>query len=222
MRPSVIALHGFLGQGSDWDGVRHASRGGLRWICPDLFGPAASSFAPPEIEGPCWLAGYSFGARLALRWMQDEPLRWQGALLLSAQPGNFQKNAERAARRVADDAWAAAFRAEAWDDLLLRWNEQPVFAGTVALSRRESDFDRTKLVAALENFSVAGQFTDPLRLPSRLVWLAGARDERFSALLDDLRAAGFPGSFFRVEGAGHRLLVDVPDAVAAALDELVA
>ena len=220
MKPTVIALHGFLGQGSDWDAVRAASKANVRWVCPDLFCRGASSFAPPDVEGPCWLAGYSFGARLALRWMQDEPERWSGALLISANPGNFQGDDERVVRRKSDDDWAAAFCAEAWEAVMQRWNAQAVFAGNAGQTRSENDFDREMLTTAMRDFSVAEQFTDPLRLPPRLVWLAGGRDTKFCGLLDAMRNAGFPGSFLKVENAGHRLLRDAPEAAAAALDQL--
>lgn len=222
MKSAVIALHGFLGKGSDWQAVRAASRPDVEWIFPDLFSAGAASFAPPDVEGPCWLAGYSFGARLALRWMQNEPDRYLGALLVSANPGNFQSDDERAARRVSDENWASRFRKDAWDDLTSAWNAQEIFVGQPAPGRSESDFDRAKLALALTKFSVADQFTDPLRLPSRITWLAGARDAKFCALLDNMCGVGFPGTFLRVEEAGHRLLSQAPEAVAAALDDLVA
>lgn len=218
----IIALPGFLGRGSDWDAVRAASRSGLAWTCPDLFAPGAASLAPPETDGPCWLAGYSFGARLALRWLQEDPERWKGALLLSVNPGNFQSEEERAARRASDQRWAAAFRQDPWSDLLPRWNAQEVLAGSTAPPREESAFDREKLAAALEQFSVSAQFTDPLRLPPRLTWLAGARDAKFAGLQSSMTHAGFPGTFLLVGEAGHRLLSEAPSAVAAALDDLVA
>jgi 2-succinyl-6-hydroxy-2,4-cyclohexadiene-1-carboxylate synthase len=219
---TVVALHGFLGCGSDWQEVRGASRRGLQWICPDLFAPGARGFEPPAVEGPCWLAGYSFGARLALSWMQRDPARWCGALLLSVNPGNFQTDAERSARREADQEWAESFVKDAWSNLLARWNDQTVLTGCPALHREESAFNRVRLAAALREFSVADQFTDPLRLPSRLTWMAGARDRKFTALQTSMRAAGFPGSFLVVEEAGHRLLTEAPAAVTAALDDLVA
>ena len=222
MTGRLIALHGFLGCGRDWDAVRAKSECGLEWICPDLFASGSASFEPPALDGPCWLAGYSFGARLALSWMQREPERWSGALLLSANPGNFQSDQERAARRAADDLWAEAFRQDPWNEVLDRWNAQDVLAGGPAPLRTESDYDCAKLSAALREFSVAGQFTDPLRLPSNLVWMAGERDGKFVALQASMRDAGFPGTFPLVEGAGHRLLIEAPDAVAAALDHLVA
>lgn len=222
MKDRILALHGFLGKGSDWDAVRAASKAELEWTCPDLFARGAASFDPPITDGSCWLAGYSFGARLALTWLQQEPGRWRGALLLSVNPGNFQSDAERKERRRADEARAAAFEQEPWSDLLLRWDNQDVLAGCPSPPREESSFDRAKLAAALRNFSTADQFTDPLRLPSRLAWMAGARDDKFLGLQTSMRDAGFPGTFLVVDEAGHRLLGEAPAAVAAALDDLVA
>jgi 2-succinyl-6-hydroxy-2,4-cyclohexadiene-1-carboxylate synthase len=222
MKPRVVALHGFLGRGSAWDQVRANSKCGAEWICPNLFTPGAASFDPPDVEGPCWLAGYSFGARLALRWMEDAPDRYLGALLLSVNSGNFQTDDERAMRRASDENWASRFREDAWDDLTSAWDEQEIFGGQPAPGRSESDFDRDKLALALTKFSVADQFTDPLRLPSRITWLAGSRDAKFCVLLGNMCQAGFPGSFLRIEEAGHRVLSEAPEAVAAALDDLVA
>ncbi|MGA0848495.1 MAG: alpha/beta fold hydrolase [Chthoniobacterales bacterium] len=222
MKTAIVALPGFLGCSSDWEAVRVASKSDLTWICPDLFARGEASWEPPHGVGPCWLAGYSFGARLALAWMQKDPSRWLGALLLSVNPGNFQTDAERTARRQADEAWAASFEKDAWSELLARWNNQAVLAGSPAPQRDESHFDRAKLAAALRTFSAADQFTDPLRLPPRLIWMAGARDGKFLGLQTSMRDAGFPGSFLVVEGAGHRLLAEAPQAVAASLDDLVA
>ena len=221
MKETIIALHGFLGKGTDWDNVRAASRANANWICPDFFA-SGSCFEPPNVEGPCWLAGYSFGARLALRWMQESPGRYLGALLLSVDPGNFQSDRERDTRRISDEVRAERFLAESWDGLMRDWDAQDVFGGRPGPLRPETDFDRGKLAAALSGFSVADQFTDFLRLPSRITWMAGSRDAKFCALLDETRNAGFPGSFLRVDGASHRLLSDAPVAVASALDDLVA
>lgn len=223
MRARVLALHGFLGRGSDWDEVKSAARGDLQWSCPDLFAPEARDWrTPPGDVERVWLAGYSFGARLALRWLEAEPDRWCGALLLSVNPGNFQSDKERVARRQADAAWAAAFRAGPWDGLIRRWNGQPVLSGTAAPDRGETEFDRAKLASSLLDFSVADQAAVISRLRGPLIWMAGADDRKFAALLTRMREAGFPGDFREVPGAGHRLLVDAPHAVAGALDRLTA
>jgi len=219
---TVVALPGFLGRGGDWEEVRAASQAGLRWICPDLFAPGAEPVRPPTVEGPCWLAGYSFGARFALRWLQDAPEKWEGALLLSVNPGNFQTEEERVARRASDADWSAAFRTERWEVVTDRWNGQAVFQDGAAPPREERDFDREKLAAAFRDYSVADQFTDILRLPVPLVWMAGARDRKFVRLQNLMRNAGFPGTFPVVGEAGHRLLHEAADAVAGALDDLVA
>lgn len=223
MSTTIVALHGFLGRGSDWDAVRAAAKTGARWLCPDLFAPGAGDLsAVPRFEGKAWLAGYSFGARLALRWLNAHPDRWHGALLLSVNPGNFQSDSQREERRQTDRAWARDFRSEAWDVLVAKWNAQDVFAGSGCPLREEKDFDRAKLSAALEDYSVAGEFTDTMQLAGDIVWMAGEKDTKFSVLLDEMRNAGFPGSFFAVPGAGHRLLQDVPGEVARALDRLTA
>lgn len=219
----MVALHGFLGRGDDWAAVRGKSGENIRWICPDLFAPdTPDSFSAPAFEGRAWLAGYSFGGRLALRWLNEQPERWHGALLLSVNPGNFQSDGERAARRQHDAAWAEAFRREPWDVVTTKWNAQEIFAGRTALRRDEADFDREKLTAAMQKFSVADQFTDVTRLAGDLVWMAGAEDAKFTSLLEAMRQSGFPGSFFPVAGAGHRLLHEAPDAVAASVGRLVA
>ncbi len=223
MSARVVALHGFLGCGNDWDAVRGASRSGLEWICPDLFARDAEP-AEAQLAGlrGAWLAGYSFGARLALRWLTAEPGRWRGALLVSANPGNFLGDDERAARRAADLAWAEAFRHEPWHGLMERWNAQQVFGPAQPPVRNEKDLDRERLAAALEQDSVADAFTDAGRLEGEMTWLAGAEDAKFSALSERMRLGGFPGVFVIVPGAGHRLLHDAPAAVAAELDRLVA
>ncbi len=222
MKTRLIALPGFLGSGEDWDPVRAQSKADLEWICPNLFTPDSIRFAPPPGDEPAWLAGYSFGARLALRWMNENPGRWLGALLLSANPGNFQLEHERVGRYAADAAWGRAFRGQPWDSVMMRWNAQDVFGDASAPRRLENGYSRGRLAEALENFSVAEQFTDPLRLPSRLAWLAGEMDRKFVALQEAEREAGFPGVFLMVPGVGHRLLHEAPGAVAAALDDLVA
>lgn len=222
MSDRIIALHGFLGQGQDWDAVRAATKTPLEWLCPDLFAPDGPEWSPPDFVGKSWLAGYSFGARLALRWLTERPELWHGALLLSVNPGNFFTVEERSARRASDRAWARAMREESWSELMARWNAQKVFADECAPERVEKDFDRHKLALALEKFSVADQFTDPLRLPPQLNWVAGALDRKFTGLNNVMRNSGFPGTFETVEGVGHRLLQKAPAAVAAAIDNLVA
>lgn len=223
MSATIVALPGFLGRAHDWDDVRRQARTPLRWICPELFTAEAASWErPPECGELCWLAGYSFGARLALRWLTEFPERWHGALLLSANPGNFQTDDERRHREENDRLWAHAFRAEPWDDVLRRWNAQDVFGTGPTTVRTENDYNKTRLADALEKFSVGGQFTDGARLEGNFLWLAGGNDPKFCCLLDAMRQAGFPGTFDVVPDAGHRLLLDAPAAVAGALDRLTA
>lgn len=221
MSDRIIALHGFLGQGKDWDALRSATQTPLDWICHDLFAYHGPEWSPPDLGGKAWLVGYSFGARLALRWLAQEPEHWHGAMLLSVNPGNFFMDEERAARRDSDRTWARALRELPWVELMQRWNAQEIFSGERALERAEKDFDRAKLAQAMEQFSVADQFTDPSRLFTNIVWLAGENDTKFCRLLDHMREDGFPGNFFIVPDVGHRLIFDAPEVVASALDRMI-
>jgi 2-succinyl-6-hydroxy-2,4-cyclohexadiene-1-carboxylate synthase len=223
MSTPLVALPGFLGRAGDWDAVRRHSRTPFRWICPELFTADAASWSqPPALGEQAWLAGYSFGARLALRWLAEFPGRWHGALLLSVNPGNFQTDEERARRREEDLRWAQAFRNDPWDDVLGEWNTREVFNGAAQPERREQDYDKHRLGDALDRFSVGEQFTDIERLPTRIHWMAGAKDPKFCALLESMRQDGFPGTFEIVPDAGHRLLHDAPAVIAAVLDRLTA
>ncbi len=221
MKPRLVALHGFLGCGADWNAVRKAVRRDFDWVCPDIFARRAEDWrSAREFSGKAWLVGYSFGGRMALRWMAEDPGRWHGALLLSTNPGNFQTEDERRERRRTDAAWARAFRVEPWEDLMRRWNNQPVLAAGATPLREEALYDREKLALAFEDYSTADQQADVSELSKPLIWMAGERDAKFVRLLHSMRDANFPGAFRIVGDAGHRLLHDAPEIVAEELDSL--
>jgi predicted alpha/beta superfamily hydrolase len=91
----ITALHGFLGQGSDWDFLRDA---GFVVDTPPL------DAIPPQGDV---LLGYSLGGRLALQALLGGA-RYQRAIFVSAGLG-IEDEAARAARRAADEVWARRF-----------------------------------------------------------------------------------------------------------------
>ena len=220
----ILALHGFLGRGSDWDFLREA---GFEVEAPDLFGVipsvsegpgrvgsedvASRTAQPPRslatlgmTGGHDVVLGYSMGGRLALHLANKAKL----AIIISAAitPGD-------AARRERDEAWAKRFEHDRWDDLLRDWNAQPLFGGHQVL-RREEDFDRRALAAALREWSPAVLIPPNLTtINTRVLWIAGEHDrhyveegERAVSLLPDATLA-------IVEGAGHRVPFEKPQAV---------
>ena len=190
----ILALHGFLGRGSDWDFLREA---GFDVVAPDDLRdrPAADI-----------ILGYSLGGRLALHAANDYDL----AVIISAgiTPGD-------AARKASDEAWARRFESDNWQTLMRDWNAQSVFGGH---DLRRDEQPRAPLARALREWSPAVLMPPDLRtISTRVLWIAGERDAKY---VDEGRRAValLPNATLSiVEGAGHRVPFERPDAVVALL-----
>lgn len=208
----LTCLHGFLGRGSDWDFLRPA----FEINAPDLLAPSSSevvSFAAwserfvESIEPGTLLVGYSLGARLALHALISRPEHFAGGVLVGGNPG-LASEEQRQTRLLADAAWAERFRHEPWEAVVGDWERQSVFAGSSPRPRPEDSYSREKLSRALLCWSLGAQEDLAGRLaglPLPLLWVAGARDEKFAAI-----ARQQPGEHLIVEDAGHRVPWDRP------------
>ncbi len=238
-------LHGFLGSPHDWDDLAAALGESLpalaapgALLTPDLFGadsfPRADSIpawaeaygrreAQAHLPGPSaagnYLLGYSLGGRLALHLAVQFPALWDGVIIVGANPGLDSEEA-RARRRHHDESWARRFEGEPWDALLAAWDAQPVFAGRGGgpRRRREQDFARASLAAALRRWSLGAQ--TPLwpalqSIHCPVLWVAGAED---AGQADICRRVGetIPGvEVWVAPDAGHRVPWEQPRAFAA-------
>lgn len=163
----IWCLHGFLGRGADWDFLRDA---GFDVRAPSLFSGDSLDDVKPAPDDV--LLGYSMGARLALQLMRTYGV--DRAVLVSAgltfhEPG----------RRELDETWASRFESEPWAAVTDAWNAQGVFGGRPnPLTRNEADFDRSKLAAALREWSPAAMHASlDLNVPS--LWIAGEHDPKY-------------------------------------------
>jgi 2-succinyl-6-hydroxy-2,4-cyclohexadiene-1-carboxylate synthase len=182
---SLYALHGFLGQPSDWDFLKLG-----RWICPDLFKKIdpfqkwASNFNQ-SVEPGSLLMGYSLGGRLALHALLQNPERWKGAIIVSAHPG-LTTLQERRERLLHDHRWAERFLSEPWEDLLVAWNQQILFGGKQPVKfREESAYSRELLSQALKVWSLGEQENlrpKLLQLSIPILWIAGKNDQRYAPI----------------------------------------
>jgi 2-succinyl-6-hydroxy-2,4-cyclohexadiene-1-carboxylate synthase len=194
----IVALHGFLGEGSDWDFLREA---GFDVVTPPL------DAIPPSGDV---LLGYSLGGRLALQALLAGA-DYRCAVLVSTGLG-IEGEAEREHRRLADEQWARRFEADDWATVMRDWNGQPVFGGHV-LPRSEQP--RAPLVQALRAWSPgvlppAGPRLHELGTPA--LWIAGSRDARYVAECSRGAALMPIGRVEIVEGAGHRVPWEAPEA----------
>lgn len=166
------------------------------------------------------LLAYSMGARLGLHALLESPSRWRGAVLVAPHPG-LPDPAERAARRARDDAWLERFDRLEWEAFWREWSDQPILRSR---SRRPAPAHRPAKRRALGIWSLAGQEDLRPRLGAircPVLWVTGARDEKFSAPAADL-VGSIPGGVHRVvEDAGHRVPWEAPEAFAALVKRFV-
>jgi 2-succinyl-6-hydroxy-2,4-cyclohexadiene-1-carboxylate synthase len=206
----IVALHGFLGQPSDWDFLRD-----------DFEVRAPNLFRDEQISDGDTLLGYSMGGRLALHALLAGA-KFSRAVIVSAGLG-IEGEGARAERRAADDRWARRFERDEWRDIVRDWNAQPLFAGN-ELPREERDFDRAALAKALRGWSPAmlpplASRLHELQLP--ILFVAGERDAKYVAETE--RAAGLVSGaeLWIAPGAAHRVPWESPRAFAERLHAFI-
>jgi 2-succinyl-6-hydroxy-2,4-cyclohexadiene-1-carboxylate synthase len=156
------------------------------------------------------LLGYSMGGRLALHALLEKDHPWQAAVIVSAHAG-LEDEAERAARRTNDGAWAAKAFAGDWRRFLDEWNAQPVLGGGAIrdpgadqqmLGRRQEiarSFVDWSLGAQQPLWDRLGEITVPV------LWIAGEKDVKFRGLAERAAALTPNGVLAVAPGAGHRV-----------------
>jgi 2-succinyl-6-hydroxy-2,4-cyclohexadiene-1-carboxylate synthase len=229
LETGLVFIHGFLGGPQDWKQVvSHVPHKACYFV--DLnrdFEIADLNFQAwpkafknwmkqQKISVPLSAAGYSMGGRLALELL-DQGLV-QAATVVSSHVG-FPEMAfkERTERRLQNQKWSEKFLQDDWQSLLREWNAQEVFAGSAHEPvREEKDFIRQKLAAMLTGFSISEQKDYSYLLKSKkLHFLVGNRDKKYGMLALKLMR-DFPEAGIEIiQDAGHRLIFDQPQSVAA-------
>lgn len=211
---TVVALNGFLGQPSDWPRDLLPDGWTLRALAVDvaLFDEWASRFTASLTE-PVVLLGYSLGGRLAMHALIQDPSKFLGAMIVSANPG-LTSESERAERRAADEKWATRFESEPWDQLMRDWNAQAVFRGPAPAPER-AEGDRARLANQMRTWSLGRQRdlrSELASLELPITFVTGEIDTKFTAIAREL-----PFEHVVIENAGHRVPWDAPTPFRAQL-----
>jgi len=232
--PPLVALHGFTHTGEQFAAI--AGRLGRTVIAPDLPGHGATGVRPVTVEttiaavaalltetGPVPVLGYSQGGRIALLVALSHPGLVTSVTLVSVSPGA----ADREARRQADEEVASAIESEGLAAFLDRWldtgpsatsrHPEAVRAADRAIRERNT---ASGLAAALRGYGQGAQphVMDRLgELGGPATFMAGSGDPHYCDLARSMAAAAPRGAAVIVEGAGHNLLLDAPEAVVAAV-----
>jgi 2-succinyl-6-hydroxy-2,4-cyclohexadiene-1-carboxylate synthase len=243
----VVLLHGFAGTARCWDDVvAHLPSERYRSLALDLpaHGSLGELPAGRDARGDgqaridfesCveWvlarsperftLCGYSLGGRLALHVALAAPERVAKLVLVASAPG-LEDPIERAKRRTADRALAEQIEAGSIERFAERWGAQPMFAAdpepVAALAR--ADYlrnDPRRLAEALRGLGTGEMSSLWGRLGELLMpvaVLAGNRDTKFQTIAWRMIEL-VPDARLKIARGGHRLPLESPRAVAAAI-----
>lgn len=228
----IWALHGNLGLPSDWSRVMDAAGpalGAESWRIPDLrrlgAGAAASLDAAADAvtaevaasgDPAPILAGYSMGGRIALHCLvRRAGVDWKAAIIVSAHTG-LADEVLRRERRQSDAEWIRLAASVGPDELLRRWEAQPVLAGAGVEAA-----DPRARVAGAERFFAGWSLGCQRDLLPELAgvrcpvtWICGENDARYAAIARTAAAALPRGRLAMAAGAGHRVLREAPVVVA--------
>lgn len=231
-----VLAHGFTQTSRSWSAIESllADRlPGTTTVAIDLPGhgdapaPAdadlwASAHRLTEEGGAAVYIGYSMGGRVALHAALARPDTVQGLVLIGATAG-IADDAERAARRAADERLADHIERVGVDAFVDEWLRNPLFAGLSPEAARRDDRLRNTPAGLAASLRAAGTGTqeplwdrlDGIEAPTLV--LVGADDAKFAALGGRLVTA-IPGAeLVAVPGAGHSVHLERPEATAAAI-----
>jgi len=239
----IVALHGFTGQGADFDPLRATLPPGTSLAAPDLPGHGSKSLlrdlaayslpahldiiseaaTAPQIT----LLGYSMGGRLALHWAIAHPERIRRLILVGASPG-LATPEERDERRLADATLADFIRTRGLEAFFNYWHNQTFFQPMLGLPKERlapilacrAQNDPEGLAISLENI---GTGTLPslwhrlkeIRFPVDLV--TGEHDAKFARLALKMGAHLPKARHSMIEGAGHAVHLEKPADLAMLL-----
>lgn len=247
----LLCLHGFLGEGSDWEifaesFLAHSpqwqvalidlpghSEEDSGWICPsvDEFSQSLRDLVASEGWGTAAIAGYSLGGRLGLQAALSFHEVFPVCIGISTTAG-IEDEAERARRVKADSALASRLRSGGdFESFLREWWHQPVFAsparegvdvGAFLTSRLRRD--PVRMAACLETWSVGRLPSQWSALPEysgRALLLSGEADGKFFSIAERMQAA-FPNAKHEaIADSGHQLLTEKPQEVAQAVADFL-
>lgn len=207
----LLFLHGFLGTSADWEPVcSYLSE--FDCVKVDLPGHGKTPFTKrfedwiPSLP-KMHLIGYSMGGRLAMQYADLFPEKIASLTLISAHRG-LQDSIEKEKRLHTDTHWAKQIT-HSFDDFLIKWYDQPIFAGfrPNLTMRKQQNFN--ELVKTFLHYSLARQkFLEP----KNALFVVGEKDQKYRDL--------YPEAII-IPNAGHMVHLEEPLKLAALIKKRV-
>jgi 2-succinyl-6-hydroxy-2,4-cyclohexadiene-1-carboxylate synthase len=224
--PRVVFLPGFMQHADSWSEV--AAAVGERYPSSVVeFETWTFEERLQEIEAAgegAVLVGYSMGGRLALNAAVRNPGRYPGLVLVGSTPG-IEDADDHARRRVSDDELAAWMESHTIDDIVARWERNPVFAtqpGWLLAEQRRwrlrnSPRDLAGLLRSAGQGAVPALWGRLGELSMPVLALAGAHDTDYVGIGERVAELVPLGRFELVADAGHAAHLEQPAAVRDAI-----
>ncbi|MCP4306748.1 MAG: alpha/beta fold hydrolase [bacterium] len=236
----VVALHGFTLHGGMFATLAEVA--GTAIAAPDLPGHGQSEIDPVTIETavgaiaellgqytePPLLLGYSQGGRVALHVAIQHPDLVGSLCLVATSPGLNER--ARRLRTIADNALATRIEEIGTERFIAEWLANALTTtdrlhSDIAAADRQIRLESTAsgLADALRGFgqaSVPDSRDQIATLPMPTAFVAGRRDDRFVSLAIEM--AHIRGEQpVLVDGAGHNVILEAPEAVAEVIRGLL-
>jgi 2-succinyl-6-hydroxy-2,4-cyclohexadiene-1-carboxylate synthase len=245
----LLLLHGFTGRAEEFHEIARLLAGHRCWI-PDLPGHGETDPPfPPEawrmprlaeslIElldglqiGRVDVAGYSMGGRAALHLALRGGDRVRRLILIGATAG-IESLTEREARAAADMDLADLLIERGIEAFVDYWEAQPLFAtqrslpahARARIRQARLSHDPASLSAALRAFGTGFQapvHTALRNLKTPTLLVAGELDGKFRAIGESMSRLLPSAGMAIVPGAGHAVVSEHPDALAAILESFL-
>lgn len=223
---SVVLLHGFTQNHSCWGDIPSYLGQNHEVLLVDLPGHGLSRNIQANLEQsadllaksikPCYLIGYSMGARIGLHLALRYPHLIEKMILIGANPGLVDKGL-RDQRRKNDQQWVIFIEKYGVEAFLDKWLSQSLFQN---LSPTEADIEARKsnsasgLISSLKLCGLAEQNSlweslNQLKMPTLLI--AGEKDEKFVALSRSMALQiGSNAQLGLIKGATHAAHLEQP------------
>jgi 2-succinyl-6-hydroxy-2,4-cyclohexadiene-1-carboxylate synthase len=220
--PTVTFVPGFMQRGEAWQPLAAATAQRYRVSCLDF---ATWTFEERLEELPTGgvAVGYSMGGRIALHAALREPDRFDALVLIGVSAGVD----DRQKRRLEDEALATWMEEHTIEEVVERWEREPVFATQSAELRAQQRPGRLshdpRLLATLLRSAGQGAMQPvwsrlpELGCPALLV--AGEHDPRYTSAALRMAERIPDARVTIVPDAGHAPHLERPELFAEILDE---
>jgi len=236
--PRLVFVHGFTQTGNSWKPIAEQFVAtGHQCVVVDLPGHGDSGHVRADLRrtadmiaalgGRATYVGYSLGGRAALHVALMYPNLVRSLVTIGANPG-IDDDEERSRRRESDDQLAARMQEEGLEQFLRGWTTLPLFGGLTLSEADMADRLRNTVEGLSNSLRMAGTGAQgslwprlrELNMP--VLAMAGADDAKFAAIAEQIARTVPRGRSVLIPGAAHAAHLQQPQAVVAAITELLA